>query len=389
MNRITFPIKSEKACLLKWAWSTVFLQSGTSSSCHRVIKHAIDPDQFDNFHNLPEKIQARELMLQGSWPGAGCEYCKDVEDAGGVSDRLSQLDRLVDIKLIPPELLENPSATAVTPTILEVYFKNTCNMACVYCGPHFSSRWVDENKKFGSLYEKNNSTYQFSVAEEQHNPHYTKMLDGLWNFLKTNDNAKKIRRYHILGGEPFLLDELDQSIAFWDEYGHPNLVINIITNINIPHERFVRYINKFESLSKKNKISKLSLTASLDCWSIEQEYVRYGLSLSLWEKNFEFLLNKPWIDVSINSAISALTIKSMPALIKKINQWNENQLDVVNDDGSSYSTKIWHSFNTSGMQDNLYIFAGDTFKADFEEILDLMPVSSEGHVSQTKQSWLS
>jgi MoaA/NifB/PqqE/SkfB family radical SAM enzyme len=27
----------------------------------------------------------------------------------------------------------------VTPRILEVYFDNTCNLKCLYCGPHFSS----------------------------------------------------------------------------------------------------------------------------------------------------------------------------------------------------------------------------------------------------------
>lgn len=381
MNKVLFPIKSNTACLLKWNWSTIFLQSGTSSSCHRVIKHTIDPNKFENFHNLPEKLQARSMMLQGQWPGAGCEYCKDVEDSGGVSDRLSQLQRLNNVNFIPPELHKDPTATAVTPTILEVYFKNTCNMACVYCGPHFSSKWVDENRQHGSLYDKSKETYQFSVAQEYENPHYDKMLQDLWKFIRTGDNAKKIQRYHILGGEPFLLDELDQSIAVWSECGHPDLVINIISNINIPHNKFTNYIDKFESLAKNNNMSKLNLTASLDCWGPEQEYARYGLNLELWEKNFQYLLNKSWISVSINSAISALTIKSMPVLLDKINHWNHNQVDIVDSAGNRWSNKIWHSFNTSGMQDNPYIFDSSVFSTDFEKILNLMPAHTEAHLS--------
>ncbi len=381
MNSTYFPIKSNTACLLKWSWSTIFLQSGTSSSCHRVVKHAIDPDQFQNFHNLPEKLQARSMMLQGKWPGAGCEYCQDIEHAGGISDRVSHLQEPHHQHLVPPELLSDPSAVAVTPTILEVYFRNTCNMACVYCGPHFSSKWVDENRKYGSLYDKSRATYQFSVAEEYQNPYYEKMLQDLWTYIKTGDTAKKIQRFHILGGEPFLLDELDQSIEIWGQHGHADLVINIISNINIPHAKFVSSIDKFQLLANNKKIKQLNLTASLDCWGPEQEYARFGLDLELWEKNFQYLLNKSWISVSINSAISALTIKTMPALLEKISHWNTYQQDVVDSAGNRWPNKIWHSFNTSGMQDNPYIFDSSIFRADFEKILQLMPVHSAGHLA--------
>lgn len=368
--KVIFPIKSDKACLLKWGWSSVYLNSGTSSSCHRTKKYKIDHDKFDDFHNLSEKVHARNLMLQGQWPGGGCEYCKNIEDIGELSDRLFQLEQLQDPNLIAPELFDNPIASKVSPTILEVYFKNTCNMACIYCGPHYSSRWEEENRKFGSLYEKDED--RFSVTLEQENPHYDKMLQGLWDFLKKDNNAKKIQRYHILGGEPFLLDELNQSIAFWARYGHPDLQISIVSNLNIPHERFKKCVEKFELLAKKNKIWRLQLTASLDCWGHEQEYVRYGLNLDLWNKNFEYLLNKSWAHLSINSVISALTIKSMPKLLEKINEWNLSQDDVV-DEWRSYDNKILHSFNTTSMMDDPYIFNGDIFADDFDKILDLMP----------------
>lgn len=381
MNKIIFPIKSEKACLLKWSWSTIYFNSGTSSSCHRTKKYSIDPNNFSAFHNLPDKIQARQLMLNGQWPGNGCEYCKNVEDVGGISDRLFQFDQLYDSKLVAPELFHAPTSVNVTPTILEVYFKNTCNMACVYCGPHFSSKWEDENRKYGEAHEHNASTDQFSVTLAQENPHYKTMVQGLWEYLEQNDNAKKIQRYHILGGEPFLLDELDQSIAFWAKNGHPDLQFSVVSNLNIPHERFKNYIKKFELLVSKNKIWRLQLTASLDCWGPEQEYVRHGLNLNLWEKNFTYLLNKPWVCLSINSAISALTIKSLPVLLEKINEWNLHQSEVVKE-WRSYSNLILHSFNTTGVLDDPYIFSGSVFESDFKKILHLMPGNNEEQQGQ-------
>ena len=72
-----FPIQSDGACLLKWAWSSLYLWTGTSSSCHRVKN--VKVDNIENFHNTPEVITDREKMLKGEWPGRGCESCRDQE----------------------------------------------------------------------------------------------------------------------------------------------------------------------------------------------------------------------------------------------------------------------------------------------------------------------
>jgi hypothetical protein len=120
----------------------------------------------------------------------------------------------------------------------------------------------------------------------------------------------------------------------------------------------------------RNKIWQLQLTASLDCLGAEQEYVRYGLNLETWLQNFEYCINRPWLSLSINSAISALTIKSMPLLLEKINHWNTQQTKVA---GRWQSTPIIHSFNTTGNYDDPYMFGPGVFDNDFEKILQLMP----------------
>jgi hypothetical protein len=371
MERRVFPIKTDSACLLKWAWSTVYFNSGTSASCHRTQKYAIDPNNFNEFHNLPEKLAARKLMLDGQWPQAGCEYCYRVEQAGQVSDRMFQLDQQDNKNLTPPELITNSTATSITPTILEVYFKNTCNMACVYCGPHHSTLWASENRKFNKSF---NSKYNiYSLQQEQYNPNYDRMVADLWRYLAEDQRYLTLQRYHILGGEPFLLSELDDSIEFWNQHPNPDLVFSVITNLNIPHKRFVEYIKRFEKLVLGNKIWKLQLTASLDAWGAEQEYVRWGLDLAQWEQNFEYVINRPWISLSINSAISALTIKQLPVLLEKINQWNTQQTRVA---GRFKSEPIIHSFNTTGHADDPYIFGPGVFDQDFEDILKLMPATN-------------
>lgn len=387
MEYKTFPIKSDSACLLKWAWSTIYFNSGTSASCHRTQKYAINPDNFSSFHNLPDKQSARQLMLQGQWPQAGCEYCKKIEDAGGTSDRQYNLQQQQGTWLTPPELLNDSSATVITPTILEVYFKNTCNMKCVYCGPHFSSLWEEENRKFVSSFQTNTP---FDIKASQFNPNYDQMVADLWRYLADSNRYKTIKRYHILGGEPFLMSELDDSIEFWRTHPNPDLMFSIVTNLNIPTARFKKYIHQFEKLVLSNKIWKLQLTASLDCWGAEQEYVRNGLDLELWERNFELLLNKPWVTLSINSAISALTIKSMPALLEKINKWNQGQVATADWHQREWSAEpILYSFNTTGQYDDPYQFGPGVFDDDFKTIIELMPDTPARAVMQGISTQLS
>jgi hypothetical protein len=129
-----FPIQTDTACQLKWAWSTVFLQTGTTASCHRVEHHQFNIDTF-NFHNTEQKLSQRKNMLAGNWPvgkelefSTTCEsYCGKIEKTGiGISDR--QFFNTIP-NLVPNELELNSNEINVTPTILEIYIDNTCNLS--------------------------------------------------------------------------------------------------------------------------------------------------------------------------------------------------------------------------------------------------------------------
>jgi len=366
-----FPIKQDPACLLKWGWSNIYFDQGTTSSCHRTKKFAIDPNDFESFHNIPDKIRDRENMLAGRWCGNGCEYCQRVEEKGFVSDRMMQLSLQQDPELTPPELHTDPTSTHVTPTIVEVWFENICNMKCVYCSQIYSSQWEDENRKYGEIASIQSSSKDSFQKLSQSTS--VMMQNAFWKYLDDNDRYRVLRRFHVLGGEPFLLPGLDHSIDFWEAHPNPDLVFGVISNLNIPHKQMLKYFTKFENLVQNNKVWKVQITASLDCWGPQQEYVRHGLDLDLWTKNFETLLQQSWATVSINSTLSALTIKTMPVLLRMINQWNQNRIE-----------PIAHSFNYTTGKDSPMIFGKDQFDQDFEEILSLMLEDTEVQREQKK-----
>ena len=341
-NRV-FPIVTDTACQLKWTWSTVYLTTEQTASCHRTNHHKFDLDKFD-FHNTPSKIDDRKNMLDGQWPTNGCTYCQDIETAGGQSDRITNLN-FPGIHA-PPELDQNINAVHVTPRILEVYFDNTCNLKCLYCGPHFSSLWDAENVKHGD-------------------PAFVKSANMESNKLKLFEWLKQhghnLTVFNILGGEPLYQAELEQCLALFEQYPAPELKLQMFSNLNARLPYLKKIIQRIKTLIDNGCIREFEITASLDCWGAPQEYVRYPLNLQEWEQNFEYLLNEPWINLIINSTVTPLTVKTLPDLLEKINHW-------------SLTRKIYHYQNSVNSPDHMFIdLFGDIFREDFDHAISLKP----------------
>lgn len=355
MTKKVFPIKTDTACQLKWNWSTLYLNSGITRSCHRTSESILSPENFDNFHNTELKLEDRKMMLDGKWPKNSCSYCKNIELNGGVSDRMRHLTLPHSV---PKELENNPTAVHVTPTILEVFFNNTCNLACLYCNATLSSSIQAENKKFGKFESG-------PVKIKGYGVHYKNLIDPFWNWFATG--FKDIKEFKLLGGETFFQKELNQFLDFADKYPNPECVVSIVTNLMVDNAKLRDYINKFKYLIINKKIKRFDLTVSIDCWGPEAEYVRHGLNLKKWEENFEFLLENKWLYVSINQTISALTIKSMPVLLEKLKEWRKVR-NVGHWFGSVLDAGPWLQAETFGEK---------IFKHDAEEILQLMPQDTE------------
>jgi len=348
-NRV-FPIKTATACQLKWNWSTVYLANEMTASCHRTDAHKFDTDTF-NFHNTPKKLDDRRRMLQGEWPESGCNYCQDIEQAGGASDRITNLD-FPGIHA-PPELLTDPHATSVTPRILEVYFDNTCNLKCVYCGPQLSSLWAAENKRHGMF--TSGDLKLSDRFEKSKNIEANKQKLFAW--LK--ENAQHLTVFNILGGEPLYQTELEQSLDLFEQYPAPELKLQIFTNLNSKLAHLTKIVEQVRRLIDRGHLREFEVTASLDCWGAEQEYVRFPLKLDVWETNFEYLLSQPWINLIVGSTVTPLTIKTLPDLLERLVQWNKVR-------------KVYHYQNSVSGRNHLKVEVfGDIFRSDFARALAL------------------
>ena len=321
MIKKTFPIQNDAACLYKWAWSTLFLSRGTTSSCHRGRHWRLTEDNFMDFHNHHGKLADREKMASGEWPGNGCEYCRDVEKTGGKSDRTGFVNE--SIELLPPEFegyvqrayeFDN-IPLSVSPTLLEVYFNNVCNQSCVYCTPGFSSQIEQEVRKFGpSEFNQDYSTWRPDSKYELYK-------EKFWEWMEKN--SEHVQILQVLGGEPLYQKEFEQCLDFFDRHPRPNLVYRSFSNLKHDPEKFKAKIQRVQNLIDQGKLKRMEFVCSIDCWGPEIEYVRDGLILTEWEQNMTTLLNAPGVGVLIHATLTALTLPTLHQLIEKTNEWRK------------------------------------------------------------------
>ena len=320
---IKFPIEAATACQNKWTWSSIYLNLLSTASCHRVKPVEISLENFDDFHNTPKKLEDRSRMLQGlwpngdggQWPNGGCEYCKDIEDSGGFSDRM-HVNTIR--KLTPIEVETDFTATRVTPKIVELFAQNTCNLSCIYCNAGLSSKIEQENIKHGDF--KLNGVHipvvNVPVATQEY-------FDKFLNWL--DNNVQSLLRLHLLGGETFLQHDLMNSVLeIIGRKPNPKLELNVFSNCNVPDRYWNEYTGRIQQLQESGHIRIFDLTASIDCWGPQSSYVRSGLNLDKFESRMAWAVTQPWIRLNINQTITAMTIKTMPDLVEKINKYSEH-----------------------------------------------------------------
>jgi organic radical activating enzyme len=311
-------MQNKQVCFSKWRWTSVLLQQGSTRSCFRTDEDRFDPDNLGDFHNRPLQLQTRQAMLDGKWPGHGCEYCKSIEESGGVSDRMS-FNASSKQANIPPELFDNNRAVKVTPTLIEVSLNNTCNMSCIYCGPAYSSVWEAEE----NLHDNDRLRMKEDLFDKTT---YQKVITQFYDWL--DKNLKHLKDIHILGGEPTHQSELFKLIEILKTHPDTQLdIFCIFTNLKMSKRKMLLLCDSLNDLIKEGKIKEVSFAVSIDCWGDSLEYIRTGLNLKETDHNLKFISDHyPDIHIRVHGTITTLTIPTINALVHKIAELNKNRV---------------------------------------------------------------
>jgi hypothetical protein len=313
--------KSASFCAAKWYNATIWLGSGQTTSCHHPPAHAIDTEAIKTrpsaIHNTEQKKKDRAQMQSGQRP-TGCEYCWKIEDMG--RDAVS--DRVYKSKIYPIKALDEAYNTDyhedVNLRTLEIAFDRTCQFACSYCNPAFSSTWVrdiNQNGPYAGLVSdgRNHFTHSHDHSQLYRYGETNPYVDAFFAWWET-DLHKTLQELRITGGEPTMSGELWKLIDwFKNNQGRSQTRLAINSNLGMDRLRLLDFIKRIQG------IPHLEIYTSQEATDHQAEYIRDGLDYDLWMHNVQELLEHDVIKaVHCMATINALCLDSLPDLLDQL-----------------------------------------------------------------------
>ena len=265
-QRILDP-KSKTFCGAKWYYATVWLNTGQTTACHHPLPHQVDAIEVEKnpklLSNTPRKKRERKEMQNGI-QCKGCDYCWTVENlkTEKISDRVYKSVLYTDEDL--QRAYESNPNEDFNLKYIEISFDRTCNFACSYCNPAFSTTWARDIKTHGGYKNIGSNGYD----------HYGHSHDDANRY--TDDNNPYIKAF----GEPLMSKHTWTLLDLMANEKSNVTYFAINTNLQSKPE----LINKL--IEKANKIDSIHIYSSNESTGAQAEYIRDGLNWEQWQKNF-------------------------------------------------------------------------------------------------------
>ena len=289
---------SPTMCLAKFHEASIWVYSGKIASCHYTPFIQVG-NTVDTFFNPSEKRQQQKEMLDGNQPAA-CNSCWRYENLGLKSDRTRKSLSFKDH--LSANDYKNPNY-AFKPKALELAFQNTCNLACSYCSPQFSTSWINDirvNGVYQGIITDDRRHYQKDIIEIQ------KMIDPpdmklFWEWFESI--ASGLESVRVSGGEPLMHNEVFRLFEMMTEI---NSTVECVIHSNLCQKPVVmdRFFEKIKNLSN------LRMNISNESAGEVAEFIREGMIYSEWLENVERLGNSTVKEFSISTTVSAIALQA-------------------------------------------------------------------------------
>jgi organic radical activating enzyme len=318
-------------CLAKWTQVTMHLGTGMTHSCHHPSPHKIPLNELKRnpsaLHNTKHKKTRRKEMLEGKRPSE-CNYCWNVEDnSNSYSDRVFKSTEPWSINDFD-KIKDSYWRDDFNPRYVEVSFGNTCNFACAYCGPQYSSKWVEEIEKHGGYPTEHNFNSIDDIKARDQMPYkqteYNPYIEAFWKWWP--NLFPDLHTFRITGGEPLLLKDTFKVLEYIQKHHNQNSNISLAinTNLGVPDKLLEKFITIAKDLCENNKVRELIIFTSVEGTNKQAEYTRYGLEYDKFWSNIDKVLTElPKVTINIMATFNALSVFTYSDLIDRVFEYKK------------------------------------------------------------------
>lgn len=261
----------------------------------------------DAFNNDYMK-SVRRTMLEGKVP-ASCTKCFEEESNGVVSKRLWEMyDWNNDGFDFNKVINETQPDGTVPPVIryLDLRLGHTCNLKCIMCSPHDSSRWVQDYDKVMSKVKSHTVIKQIQWDGNEFNNYWYEKPE-FWDDIFAQ--IPYIKKLYFAGGEPLMIKE------------HQRFLEEIIAR-GYAKEISLRYNSNGILLTEKmielwTQFKHVKFNVSIDAEGDRNYYIRYPTEWNDVMRILKRLDDTPDnISTSIEVAVQALNVEHLPDFAK-------------------------------------------------------------------------
>lgn len=252
----------------------------------------------------------RTTMMRGEIPSS-CRKCFSEESQGVVSKRIWESmtwqkdENGIDI----PELLLQTKEDGTVPeqlTYLDLRLGHTCNIKCVMCSPHDSSKWIKDWQQLMPQLESQNIINQMRWDKKEFN-NFWHEKETFWQEMYAQ--IPNLRQVYFAGGEPLMIKEHKLFIEEIVRQGYQDkILLRYNSNGLLVDDDLIELWSKFK---------KVKFAISMDASYERDEYIRFPTDFKTVERTLHMLDNTPDnIQTSLATAIQIFNVKHLPDFMK-------------------------------------------------------------------------
>jgi len=243
----------------------------------------------------------RLTMLAGKVP-ASCTKCFEEESNGVVSKRLWEMYEWNGDGLDVAQLIRDTDTSGGVPPIiryLDLRLGHTCNLKCVMCSPHDSSRWLQDYDKLVAKTHSPIVIKQIGFDKEEFNNTWYEKPE-FWDDVF--EQIPNITQLYFAGGEPLMIKE---HRRFLDEI----IKRGYAKNISLRYNSNGIFVNE-DIINVWSQFKQVRYAFSIDAVDLRNNYIRYPTDWADIERSLWLMDNTPDnIHCAIACAVQVFNVK--------------------------------------------------------------------------------
>jgi hypothetical protein len=243
----------------------------------------------------------RKTMLEGKIP-ASCTKCFEEESNGIVSKRLWEAYEWHRDGLDFKQLINDTAEDGSVPPVIRYFdlrLGHTCNLKCVMCSPHDSSRWVEDYKKIIPMTKSQTVLNQINWSADTFDNYWYEKPE-LWQQIF--DQIPNITQLYFAGGEPLMIKEHRRFLDEIIRRGHAK-------NISLRYNSNGIFVNE-DIINVWSQFKQVRYAFSIDAVGDRNQYIRFPTAWKDIERSLWLLDESPDnVHCSIACAVQVMNIK--------------------------------------------------------------------------------